>query len=331
MAGSPVLGLAMSARFALILYLIAGAAIPAAAGDRYALIVSGANGDDSYAEQYGRWRQSLVTALQESFGFDNDHIVVLFDGADAAHAATAEVVRREVQALARRMTPDDVLFLMMIGHGTFDGTEAKFNLVGPDLDTQEWSALLKPVPGRLVIVNSTSASSPFIERLAGPRRIIITATASPVERFDTVFPEYFIKALTDPAADLDKDGRVSFWEAFIAASGGVRRHYEQRGQLATERPLLDDNGDGQGREAGADGDDGSYASRAYLSADVPGAPPPDEELLALLQKRAKLEADADELKQRRQLMTPDEYQKEFERLMIELATVSREIRRKQRT
>ena len=69
------------------------------------------------------------------------------------------------------------------------------------------------------------------------------------------------------------------------------------------------------------------ASRAYLDADIPGAPPTDEELLALLQKRAALEADVDELKQRRQLMTPDEYQKEFERLMIELSKVSREIRR----
>ena len=160
------------------------------------------------------------------------------------------------------------------------------------------------LPGRLVVVNSTAASFPFLERLAGPQRIVITATESVAQRFDTVFPEYFIKALTDPAADLDKNGRVSIWEAFIAASGGVRRYYEQRGQLATERALLDDNGDGQGREAGADGDDGSNASRLYLEPDVPGAPPPDEELLALLQKRAALEVDADELKQRRPLMTP---------------------------
>jgi hypothetical protein len=331
MADAPLLGTSVIGRVALLTAMLCGVAVPVAAAERYALLVSGANGDDSYREQYERWRQALVTALTSTFAFDTDHVVVLFDGADAAHASTADVVRRQVQALARRMTADDMLLVIMIGHGTFDGTDAKFNLVGPDLDSREWAALLKPVPGRLVIVDSTAASSPFIERLAGPKRIVITATASPVERFDTVFPEYFIKALTDPAADLDKDGRVSIWEAFIAASGGVRRYYEQRGQLATERPLLEDNGDGQGREAGADGDDGSYASRAYLAPEVPGAPAPDEELLALLQKRAKLEADADELKQRRPLMTPDEYQKEFERLMIELSKVSREIRRKQKT
>ena len=96
-----------------------------------------------------------------------------------------------------------------------------------------------------------AASFPFLEHLAGPQRIVITATDSVAQRFDTVFPEYFVRALTDPAADLDKNGRVSVWEAFAAASMGVRRYYTQRGQLATERALIDDNGDGVGREAGA--------------------------------------------------------------------------------
>jgi len=301
------------------------------AEERYALIVVGANGDASYAEQYGQWRQSLVAALRESFKFDESHITTLFDGGDVAHASTAAGVRREVAALRAKMRPEDVLLLVLLGHGTFDGADAKFNLVGPDMDSKEWAALLKPLPGRLVIVDCTAASFPFLERLAGPQRIVITATDSVAQRFDTVFPDYFIKALTDPAADIDKNGRVSIWEAFIAASLGVRRYYEQRGQLATERALIDDNGDGKGREAGGEGDDGSAASRLYLDPDVPGAAPTDEELLSLLQKRATLQIDADELKQRRALMTPDEYQKEFEQLMIELAKVSREIRRKQKT
>ena len=36
------------------------------------------------------------------------------------------------------------------------------------------------------------------------------------------------------------------------------------GQLATERPLLDDTGDGVGREAGAPGPDGAVAQVTYL-------------------------------------------------------------------
>ena len=314
----------------LLLAAMLAATSVAAADERYALLISGAKGEASYAEQYGRWRDALVTALEE-LKFDSEHIKMLFDGGDAANTATAAGVRRAIENLRAKLRPDDLLLIVMIGHGTYDGVEAKFNLVGPDLGAAEWANLLKPLPGRLVIVDSTAASFPYLERLAGPRRIVITATDSPAQRFDTVFPEYFIKALTDPAADIDKNHRVSIWEAFLASSLGVRRYYEQRGQLATERALLDDNGDGLGREGGGDGEDGSTASRLYLDAEVLGAAPTDEELLSMLQKRATLVIDVEDLKQRRQLMTPDEYQKEFERLMIDLARISRDIRRRQKT
>ena len=301
------------------------------AGERYALIVTGANGEDSYAAQYAQWRESAATALVDTLKIDPSRVITLFDGADAGHASTAADLRHAVDTLKARVTPDDVLLILLIGHGTFDGSEAKFNLVGPDLSSAEWSALLQPIHGTQVIVDSTSASFPFLERLAGPNRIVITATDSISQRFDTVFPEYFINALTDPAADIDKNGRVSVFEAFTAASLGVKRYYTQRGQLATERALLDDDGDGVGREAGGEGTDFSLSSRLYLDPDVPGAPPTDEVLLNLLQKRATIQIDVEDLRQRRQLMTPDEYQQEFERLMIDLARVSREIRNRQKT
>jgi hypothetical protein len=175
-------------------------------------------------------------------------------------------------------------------------------------------------------VNTSSASFPFLERLSGPRRIVITATDSPAQRYDTVFPEYFIRALGDPAADLDKNDRVSIWEAFAAASAAVRRHYQQRGQLSTEHALLDDNGDGVGNEVTTPGNDGSLASRTYLDESPPGAQPTDEVLLKLLQRKATLEAEVEDLKIRRQFLAPPEYAKEFERLMIELSQVSHDIR-----
>jgi hypothetical protein len=226
------------------------------------------------------------------------------------------------------MTRDDVFLVLLIGHGTFDGTDAKFNLVGLDLESAEWSALFRTLPGQVVIVNTSSASFPFLERLSAPRRIVVTATDSPAQRYDTVFPEYFIRALSDPSADLDKNERVSIWEAFAAASASVRRHYQQRGQLSTEHALLDDNGDGVGNEVTAPGDDGSLAARTYLDETLPGALPTDEVLLKLLQRKSTLEAELEELKIRRQFLTPAEYRKEFERLMIDLAQVSHDIRQK---
>jgi hypothetical protein len=265
-------------------------------------------------------------ALVERLRFDPARVVHLSESPDPAQSATAANVRRALADLRTRAKADDLLFVFLIGHGTFDGVDAKFNLVGPDMDLAEWAALLRAFPSRLIVVNSAPASSPFIERLSGPRRVIVSATDSVVQRFDTVFPEYFIAAFGEESSDIDKNGRTSIWEAFAWAAGAVRRHYQQRGQLATERPLLDDNGDGVGREASSQGADGSFASRTYLDAPAAGAPPTDEVLVELLQRRASLVAEVEELQVKKAFMSPDEYGREFERVMLALARVGREIR-----
>lgn len=318
------------AAWCLALAAALGIADRAAAAERHALIITGATGGQNYAEQYSQWSETLARALVERLQFDPSHVITLSETPDAARAASAANVRRVLGTLRQRLGPDDLLFVLLIGHGTFDGVDAKFNLVGPDLESSEWAALLRGLPGRLVLVNSTAGSFPFLERLAEPRRVVITATDSVAQRFDTVFPEHFVAAIAgDAAADIDKNGRVSIWEAFASAAGAVRRHYQQRGQLATERPLLDDNGDGLGREAvglGTPGGDGSLASRTYLDRPAPGAAPTDEVMLQLLQQRAALEAEAEELQVKKAFMPPVEYAQEFERVMIALARVSRAIR-----
>jgi hypothetical protein len=321
----------MTGRFAACTCLTAallGVVVPPAvsAEQRYAVIVSGAAGGPDYASQYAEWTAALRETLVERFDLDPSRVFVLTEGAGNAQAATAANVRAVFGMLRERMRADDLLFTLFIGHGTFDGVDAKFNLPGPDMEAAEWAALLNPLPGHLVVVNTTAASFPFLERLAAPRRIVITATGAEPQRFDTVFPEYFIAALRDEAADIDKNGRISIWEAFAAAAGGVRRHYQQRGQLSTERALLDDNGDGIGREAAAQGADGALASRTYLGAAMPGAPPTDEVLVDLLQRQASLAAEIEELQLKKVFMSPEEYAREFERAMLALARVARDIR-----
>ena len=319
-----------SARFAaaaaLVVLLLS---VPATArAERYAVIVAGASGGEEYAQQYTQWTKTLSTILVQRLKFDPAHVTVLADGADDRRRSTAVNVRQAFDAIRQKMADGDLLFVVLIGHGTYDGVDAKFNLVGSDLESAQWSELISGLPGQVVLVNTTSASYPFLERLKGDRRILITATDSVAQRFDTVFPQYFVDAFADEQTDIDKNGRVSIWEAFAAAATGVRRFYQQRGQLSTERPLLDDNGDGIGREAAGSGEDGSVASRTYLDHPVPGAAPTDEVLLQLLQKRASLEAELEELRIRRSFLPPTEYQKEFERIMIELARVSRDVRQR---
>jgi hypothetical protein len=299
-----------------------------ASAERYALIVAGASGGDEYARQYQEWTRSLQATLVDRMKMDAANVMVLSDARDERTRSTAANVRQAIGSVRRTMASGDLLLIVLIGHGTFDGVDAKFNLVGADLESAQWAELLAGLPGQVVVVNTTAGSFPFLDRLKADRRIVIAATDSLAQRFDTVFPQYFVDAFAEEQTDIDKNGRISIWEAFAAATNGVRRFYQTRGQLATERALLDDNGDGVGREAAAAGDDGSAASRTYLDQPAAGAAPTDEVLLQLLQKRASLEGEIEELRIRRSFIPQAEYQKEFERIMIELARVARDIRRR---
>jgi len=316
-------------RLVLVLSFVLAAA-SSFAGERYALIVTGASGGDDYARKYDTLRVSFVSTLKEKFGFDQPHLSVLADHESAGVLlATRANVQRVLSDLRQRMTKDDLLFVLLIGHGTSaNGEDAKFNLVGPDLSASEWSDLLKPLPGRLVFVDTSGASFPFMQKLAGRSRVVLTATDSAAQQFETVFPEFFVKAFDDPAADLDKNGRVSLWEAFSYASAGVRQWFDQHGQLPTERPLLDDDGDGIGREAQNPGSDGALARAVYLEPDAVSAGDGAATLTALQKAKADLERQIDELKARKSMMASDAYEAELERLLLELARVSQQIRAK---
>jgi hypothetical protein len=325
---APPLGTSMT-RLLLVLSL-ALAATSSFAADRYAVVVTGASGGDDYARKYDTLRVSFVSTLKEKFGFDPSHLAVLADHESAGVLlATRANVQHVLSDLRQRMTKDDLLFVLLIGHGTSaNGEDAKFNLVGPDLSASEWSDLVKPIPGRLVFVDTSGASFPFMQKLAGRGRVVLTATDSAVQQFETVFPEFFIKAFEDPAADLDKDGRVSLWEAFSYASAGVRQWFDQHGQLPTERPLLDDDGDGVGREAQNPGSDGALARAVYLEPDAASAVEGGATLTVLQKAKADLERRIEELKARKSAMAPDAYDAELERLLLELARVSQQIRTK---
>src|SRR5207247_8494312 len=153
-----------------------------------------------------------------------------------------------------------------------------------------------------------------------------TATDSAAQQFETVFPEYFLKAFDDVAADLDRNNRVSVWEAFTYASAGVRQWFEQKGQLPTERPLLDDTGAGVGREALNPGTDGAVARVTYLQPDAALALPADTAVAVLVKRRAELETQLEELKARKESTPPAQYDADLEKLLIEIARVSVQIR-----
>ena len=249
--------------------------------------------------------------------------------ADDVDVASRDQVRAAFTRLAPVLEKDDLLLVVLIGHATFDGVDAKFNLVGPDLEAADWKALVAPIRGKVVFVNTAAASAPFLSRLAGERRIVVTATDSGVQRYETVFPRFFVQAFGEAETDLDKDSRISVWEAFARASLGVRQYYRQKGQLTVEKPILDDTGDGVGKDAGATGADGAIASRTFFDdADDParaGGPALSE----LVARRNALESELDELKKRKDFMRLAEYEKRRDEVVIEIARVSRKIRTEQ--
>lgn len=312
-----------------LLVLAVAAATPraAAADERYALIVSGVSGTEKFAASQKTWASSLQSTLGDRLGFGADRITVLSEAGTGTSIANRENVTRALATLKSRVTADDTLLIVLMGHGTFDGTHAKFNLVGPDMDTREWKAALEGNPARLVFVNTTSSSFQFVPALSGKNRIIIAATESAAQKYATLFPQYFIEALEQGAkADNDKNGRLSVWEAFAYASQAVKQAFEKQGTLVTERSIIDDNGDGVGKEAAAtSGADGVLARATYLdrsAASVSG----NTALAGLEKRRITIETEIELLKAKKGEMPAGQYEAELERLAIELAKISAQIR-----
>jgi hypothetical protein len=311
------------------LCLVLGASSAASGADQYAIVITGASGGDAYARKYDAWRDSLVATLRNTFGYPDDHLVVLaeHEGPGVVRATEANV-RAALTRVVRRATADDVVLVVLMGHGTgYDGEDAKFNLVGPDLSAVQWAKLIAPIKARLVFVASGGSSFPYLQTLSARNRIVLSATDSPAQRFDTVFPEFFVRALTAPAADLDKNGRVSIWEAFTHASAAVRQWFDERGQLATERPVLDDNGDGEGSEADGARGDGTVARATFLQPPTPGLAE-NAEMAELLRQRAEIESKIDALRASKDRLTPEKFNADLEALVLDLARLDRRIRDK---
>lgn len=311
-----------------LVHVLCVVAAPSEASERYALVITGASGGPPYTEKYQGWRTALVDTLTTTFEYPSDHVIVLGEDAhDDVRPATREQVRQAIDSLKAKITKDDLLLVVLIGHGTgSDGDEAKFNLVGPDLSSAEWTALLRNVPGQLVFVDTSSGSYPFLAAIAGRNRVVITANDSPAQQFETIFPGFFVAALTSEAADLDKNGRVSVWEAFVTASDDVRRTYEEKGQLPTERALLDDTGRGTGIEAEGTGDDGIASRVVYFRAEPPIAGHESPARAALLRRRAELSAELDLARVRKPALSADEYETLLERILLEIARIDRQLR-----
>jgi hypothetical protein len=304
----------------------------AAAQQTHLAVIVGLPGDPEHGETFERWATTLVDA-SASLGVASGNLIYLVDkpGGDPKRApgrSSKEEITKAFAALTARAAEDDVVFVVLIGHGSFDGKVAKFNLPGPDMTASDFEPLLKKLRSRhIVFANTASSSGPFIEALAGPGRTIVTATRSGAERFATLFGGYFVDALAGSEADLDRNRRVTVLEAFTWAKREVNNAYEREGIMRTENALLCDSGGEGDPNPSADGKQGKVAAALAIGSATSADPlPEDPKVRALHVERRDLERRVEALRLLKGSMPADKYAAELEKLVTEIALKTRQIR-----
>lgn len=274
------------------------------------LTIGGLGGEPDYEQRFSAWAKDIDKSLKGAGGEVRSETL-------SGKEATKEAVRASLERFGRELKADDVFVLVLIGHGTFDGSDYKFNLPGPDISAVEMAALLDRIPAsRQLVVNATSASGASVHALMRQNRTVVTATKSGTEKNAPVFARYWIEALRDSAADTDKNEVITALEAFKYAEQKTKQFYETNKRLATEHPMLD-GGDEQGP---------LHAGRFALLrlGDVQKAAA-DPAKRALWTKREELESQIDQLKFQKAAMPTDDYKKQLAVLLLELARTQAEL------
>ena len=303
-----------------------------------ALIVTGVAGEPQLGDAFHKQATTMIDALTTRFAVPASDIVYLAEtpSRDAARikaASTKQNIERELAALGERSKTGDVLFVMLIGHGSGDDATTRFNVTGPDITAADFARVLDGIGGpTIAVVNAASASGGFVGTLSGPNRVIATATKSGMERNQTRFASHFVQAYAADGADADKDGRVSVLEAYEYARREVVRAYEAENHLLTEHAQLDDNGDRKGTAApDAKSGDGMLARRVFLggtagSVAAASRSSSDPRVAALEREKDAIETRIDSLRRQKATMDSTAYEKALEDLLVQLAEKNKAIR-----
>jgi len=275
-------------------------------GTTYMVTVAGLGGEPDYEQRFQLLANDTDKILKAGGG--TDRMVETFKGPDATKAKIVASLSR----IASQAKPQDVFVIMMIGHGTFDGAEYKFNLPGPDISGTELAGLLNKIPAtRQLVVDMTSASGGAAAALKKDGRTVITATKSGQEKNATVFARFWVEALRDPSADADKNEIVSALEAFHYAQTKTTAFYSDQKRLATEHSQLEDQ-----QKAAA------FPLVRYGSAAATITDPAKRELVA---KKEDIENKIDALKFEKDLMAPEDYKRQMATLLLDLARTQESI------
>jgi hypothetical protein len=305
------------------------AATKATANDRATVIVVvGAAGNDEYGESFKTWAGHWAAASKKA---EARSLTIGLDESKEGEPTDKERLKAALEKEPKQ--GGNELWIVLLGHGTYDRRSAKFNLRGDDMTSSDLGRWLADFRRPVAVINTASASSPFINRLAGADRVVISATKSGDEINFARFGQFISEAIGGTKADLDKDGQTSLLEAYLMGSRRTEEWYESEGRLATEHALLDDNGDGKGTPAGwfrgaravkkaKDGTslDGHRAHQFHLVRSEQERRMPPE----LRQRRDTLEMAVIRHREKKVKMSEDAYYEALETLLLKLARLYEE-------
>ncbi len=292
---------------------------------RSVVIVVGSEGAEEYGAIFRRASSNWESACK-SGGIEATVIGL----SKTANQSDVEVLKKTIEEIKT-----EELWLVMIGHGTFDGREAKFNLRGPDFTDKQLAEWLKGYDGELTVINTASAIGSYIPLLSGPNRIKISTTKSPNEIFFSRFGAFFAEAIGGkPEADLDNDKQVSLLESFLYAVDQVESFYQKEGRISTEHALIDDNGDRLGTRA--DWFEGTTAIKVAKDGADPDGERAMQKVLVKnefekrlsvdqIKRRDELERKVRALRRKKGAVESDSYYADLEKLLVELAKIYRDV------
>jgi hypothetical protein len=296
-------------------YWLLLALLPTLRAETFYLTVAGLGGEPEYEQRFTGWAKDLDKLLKTA---EPNAKVETLIGAGATKALMEEKLRD----FAKLAKADDSIIVMMIGHGSYDESDYKFNLPGPDITATELANLLDKIQAkRQLVVNMTSASGGSLVSLQKPGRIVITATKAGTEKNATYFARYWIEALRDPAADADKNEVITALEAYKYAEQKTAKFFESQNRLATEHAIVEDTGKGEGTKTPSpDNGEGLIAGRfAVMHLGAVAAQINNPEKQRLLKRKEEIEQSIDDLKYRKASMDLSEYRQKLQGFLIELA------------
>jgi hypothetical protein len=278
------------------------------------LVVTGVPGDEEHAQKFQKWATSFIDAAKKTDAVPDANITLLAD-----KQSTRAGVEKAFGDLTARVKPGDAVVVLLLGHGSFNGTQAAFNLPGPDLTVEEWGKLLGKLSAQKVaFINTSSSSGAFLPAIAAPGRVVVTATKTGGERNETQFPEFFVAAYGDAAADRDRNGHVSIAEAFEYAKTKVVQAFQQKGLLLTEHAVMEDGGGG-GLAAGLFL--GTGRAEGTLAIDLS-----DPALKKLAEEKDAIDQQLAALRLKKNTMDEAQYEAQLEKLLTDLALKTKAIR-----